>query len=228
MGIPRRKEQPTASSRIYDILRQDLVNGRFAAGEKVAISALKERYEVGLSPLREALNRLAAYGLLIQENQRGFRVPSLERGELDDIAEMRRELEGMALERAIRFGDAEWESELLAAAHRLKRADMAPEKVDEWEQFHTRFHRTLVAPCGSVWLLRFIEQLHDQFDRYRRMAPEAPEVRRVLDAQHGELVQLALERDIKAARALMDDHIQRSYEVALRGVTVGVSPPRPG
>lgn len=219
MGRPNQKGQVTTSGRIYDTLRQDLVNGRFQAGEKVAISALKEHYGVGLSPLREALNRLAAYGLLEQENQRGFRVPRLERRELDDIAEMRRELEGMALERAIRFGDAEWESELLAAAHRLKRADMVPEEVDEWERLHTRFHRTLVAPCGSVWLLRFIEQLHDQFDRYRRMAPEAPEVRRVLDAQHGELVTLALERDIKAARALMDDHVRRSYEVALNGVT---------
>ncbi|WP_010630087.1 GntR family transcriptional regulator [Halomonas sp. KM-1] len=218
MGIPKRQVSSTASSRIYDTLRQDLINGRFTAGEKVAISALKERYEIGLSPLREALNRLAAHGLLIQENQRGFRVPSMERSELDDIAEMRRELEGMALERAIRLGDAEWESELLAAAHRLKRADMAPDKVEEWEHFHACFHRTLVAPCGSAWLLRFIAQLHDQFDRYRRMAPEAPEVRCVLDAQHGELVELALERDIKSARALMDDHIQRSYQVALQGV----------
>lgn len=219
MAIPKRKERMTTSSRIYDTLRQDLVNGRFEAGEKVAISALRERYAVGLSPLREALNRLAAYGLLIQENQRGFRVPSLDRDELDDIAGMRRELEGMALERAIRHGDAEWESELLAAEHRLKRADLAPEKVDEWEQLHARFHRTLVAPCGSVWLLRFIEQLHDQFDRYRRMAPEAPEVRRVLDAQHGELVKLALKRDVRAARELMEDHVQRSYEAALGSFT---------
>jgi GntR family transcriptional regulator, carbon starvation induced regulator len=214
MGAPKRQGGTTRSSLIYDTLRQDLVNGRFEAGEKVAISALKERYEVGLSPLREALNRLAAYGLLIQENQRGFRVPRLDRDELDDIAEMRRELEGMALERAIERGDAEWESELLAAAHRLKRADEAPEQVDEWERLHGRFHRTLVAPCGSAWLLRFIEQLHDQFDRYRRLAPEAPEVRRVLDAQHGELVELALKREVKAARALMDDHIRRSHEVA--------------
>ncbi|WP_253445849.1 GntR family transcriptional regulator [Halomonas sp. Y3] len=205
----------TRSSLIYDTLREELLNGRFQAGEKIAISALKERYDVGLSPLREALNRLAAYGLLIQENQKGFRVPRLDRDELEDIAEMRRELEGMALVRSIERGDAEWESELLAAAHRLKRADECPEQVDEWEHLHGRFHRTLVAPCGSAWLLRFIEQLHDQFDRYRRLAPEAPEVRRVLDTQHGELVALALARDARAARALMDDHIQRSYEVAL-------------
>jgi len=210
-----RQEGVTAATWIYDTLRQDLVNGRFTAGEKLAISSLKVRYGVGLSPLREALNRLAAYGLLTQENQRGFRVPRLARDELDDIAGMRRELEGMALERAILRGDAEWESELLAAAHRLKRADDAPDMKEEWERLHVRFHSTLVAPCGSAWLLRFIEQLHDQFDRYRRLASGDREVRRVLDTQHGELMELALARDVKAARKLMNDHIQRSYEVAL-------------
>ncbi|SDM07319.1 transcriptional regulator, GntR family [Franzmannia pantelleriensis] len=215
MGVPQRKESATTASRVFDAMRHDLVNGRFAAGEKVAINGLKEQYQVGLSPLREALNRLAAYGLLVQENQRGFRVPRLDRHELDDVAGMRRELEGMALERAILKGDAEWESELLAAAHRLKRADLSPTQVDEWERLHARFHSTLVAPCGSVWLLRFIDQLHDQFDRYRRMAPGVPAVRKILDEQHGQLVELALERDVKAARALLEDHIDRSYEVAL-------------
>ncbi|GGW46346.1 GntR family transcriptional regulator [Vreelandella hamiltonii] len=200
---------------IYDVLRRDLVAGRFAAGEKLAINTLKEQYQVGLSPLREALNKLAAYGLLIQENQRGFRVPKLSREELDDIARMRTELEGMALERAIAHGDAVWEADLLAAAHRLKRADLTLENVEEWERLHTQFHRTLVAPCGSVWLLRFIEQLHDQFDRYRRLGPKMPTIRQELDDQHHQLVALALKRDAVAARALMDDHIHKSYEVAL-------------
>lgn len=206
----------TASSTpIYDALRKDLVDGRFAAGEKLAINALKEHYQVGLSPLREALNKLAAYGLLIQENQRGFRVPKLSREELDDIARLRKELEGMALEQAIAYGDEVWEADLLAAAHRLKRADMSLDKIDEWERLHTQFHRTLVAPCGSVWLLRFIEQLHDQFDRYRRLGPKIPAVRQALDEQHDELVELALSRDGKAARALMEAHIHKSFEVAL-------------
>jgi len=208
-------EGATTASRIFEILRHDLVNGSFTAGEKLGISALRERYQVGLSPLREALNRMAAYGLLIQENQRGFRVPRLARVELDDITEMRRQLEGMALERAIRHGDAEWESLLLAARHRLMRADNDPNQIEQWEQLHSHFHSTLVAPCQSVWLLRFIEQLHDQFDRYRRMAPPISAIRSTLDAQHGELVELALARDEGGARMLLNRHIDLSYEVAL-------------
>src|SRR5690554_6383611 len=138
----------TAASRIYETLRQDLLNGRFGAGERLSITLLRETYQVGLSPLREALNRLAAYGLLRQENQRGFRVLELTRAELADITEMRRQLEGMALELAIQHGDDEWESQLLAANHRLGRAGESM-PMGEWEQLHTRFHNALVAPCGS-------------------------------------------------------------------------------
>ncbi|SFU36252.1 GntR family transcriptional regulator [Halomonas korlensis] len=213
-----RQSSSTHASRIYEVLRQDILDGRFQAGEKIAINTLKERYGVGLSPLREALNKLSAYGLLMQENQRGFRIPGLSRAELDDIADMRRKLECMALDQALQLGDAEWESELLAVAHRLKRAENDQANMEHWEQLHGRFHRTLVAPCGSVWLLRFISQLHDQFDRYRRLAPENPGIRKVLDAQHHELVDLALARDTKAAVRLIDHHIVLSYEVALGAV----------
>lgn len=205
----------TASTQAFEALKKDLIRGRFAAGEKLAISALKTHYQVGLSPLREALNRLAAYGLLEQINQRGFRVPAMRLEELDDIANLRSQLECMALAQAFQNGDAEWESLLLAAHHRLRRADEQPQQVEEWEIAHLRFHRALLAPCGSAWLLRFIGQLHDQFDRYRRLAPPNPEVRQVLDIQHGELVELVLSRDITAGRTLLNDHIRLSHGVAM-------------
>lgn len=204
----------TAASQAFEAIKHDLIRGRFAAGEKLAISALKAEYQVGLSPLREALNRLSAYGLLEQHNQRGFRVPPLSERELEDIARLRIQLECMALTQAMQQGDAEWESQLLAAQHRLLRADQQPRQVEQWEQAHLRFHRTLLAPCGSPWLLRFIGQLHDQFDRYRRLAPPNPEIRAQLDAQHSELVEMALDRRIQDARGLLEQHIQLSWQVA--------------
>ncbi|QJQ95194.1 MULTISPECIES: GntR family transcriptional regulator [Halomonadaceae] len=209
------KPEATVASRIYEILRQDLLNGRFEAGKRLSIVSLREAYQVGLSPLREALNRLAAYGLLRQESQRGFRVLELSRDELADITEVRRRLEGMALELAIRHGDAEWESQLLAACHRLVRAGDHT-SLSEWEALHLRFHNALIASCGSAWLLRFIAQLHDQFDRYRRVAPRALELRQRLNSQHHELVNLALARDARRARAVIEEHIVLSSEVARR------------
>lgn len=204
----------TAASQIYAALKRDLIEGRFAAGEKLAIKTLKEQYEVGLSPLREALNRLSAYGLLTQEHQRGFRVPALTQSELDDIATLRQRFEGQALIQALDNGDEQWEAELLGAFHRLKRADEHPDALEHWEQMHLQFHRRLLEPCGSRWLLRFIEQLHDQFDRYRRMAPSNEATREMLNAQHADLVELAMARRHNAVRELIHEHIRLSYEVA--------------
>lgn len=202
------------SGQIFETLREDLLNGQFEAGEKLAISTLREAYGVGLSPLREALNRLAASGLLEQEDQRGFRVPKLSRAELDDIVQLRIELECMAITKALKNGDADWESELLAAGHRLKHASKDDIPLHEWEQLHSRFHEVLLSSCHSTWMIRFIRQLHEQFDRYRRQAPRNPALRGTLDEQHGLMVTYALERNVEAATQLVEEHIKLSSQAA--------------
>lgn len=205
---------------IYQSLRRDLIEGRFEPGQKLAIDALKQRYGVGLSPLREALNRLAATGLLHQSHQRGFRVPELSRENLDDVSNLRRELESRALAQAIERGDQEWEVTLVAALHRLKQAEpmFDTDAHDQWEQMHSHFHRALIAGCGSRWRLRFIEQLYDQFDRYRRSAPKTERRREKLDDQHEKLAEYALARESRSACALLDEHIQLSWRVAATSV----------
>lgn len=217
-------DSPLAAGSLFESLRRDLIDGHFVAGEKLVISVLKDRYRVGLSPLREALNRLAAYGLLEQTHQRGFRVPALMQDDLEEIAKMRLELECMALRRAMERGDTEWESRLLAAVHRLRRAEANQLPLHEWEVLHRAFHRTLISPCGSRWLLRFIDQLHDQFDRYRRQAPTNAKIRSRRDDQHYQLAALSIERDQSAAITLMEDHIRFSFEVALAAVNPAVTP----
>ena len=216
--MTRSKLHPTntLSTQVFTALREDLLNGHYPAGDKIGITQLRDRYQVGLSPLREALNRLAATGLLNLESQRGFRVPRLCAEELEDIVQLRIELEGMAVTRSLKLGDADWEAELLAAGHRLKQASGDGMKLSDWEVLHAQFHSVLLSRCQSPWMLRFIRQLHEQFDRYRRQAPRQPKVRAALDQQHDDMVQLALKRDIAGMRDLVEAHIRLSNEVASR------------
>jgi DNA-binding GntR family transcriptional regulator len=213
------KASESISGRIFTTLREDLLKGQYPAGEKLSIASLRDNYHVGLSPLREALSRLSAVGLLEQETQRGFRVPKLTLEELQDIVELRVELEGMAIIRALRFGDSNWESEVLAAGHRLKSAEKERVSLGEWELLHTQFHTTLLSSCRSSWMLKFICQLHEQFDRYRRKAPQDQIVRENLDAQHEKLVALALARDEVGIRQLLENHVRLSYELAVQSCT---------
>lgn len=213
------KKAESKSGRIFERLREDLLNGQFESGEKLAISTLREAYDVGLSPLREALNRLAASGLLEQEDQRGFRVPKLCTAELQDIVQLRIELECMAIAKALTYGDADWESELLAAGHRLKHASKEDTPIKEWERLHSRFHEVLLSSCQSTWMIRFIRQLHEQFDRYRRQAHHNPALRETLDEQHGLMVTYALERNVEAATKLVREHILLSSQGAFTSCT---------
>ena len=67
----------TLATAAYERLRQDIVGGRLIPGEKLRVDALRDRYEIGGSPLREALARLSAEGLVAQQEQKGFRVSAI-------------------------------------------------------------------------------------------------------------------------------------------------------
>ncbi|MCD6074021.1 MAG: hypothetical protein K0Q70_904, partial [Rhodospirillales bacterium] len=76
----------TLASTVFDRLRQDVLNGVLRPNEKLRIESLRQRYDVGASPVREALNRLVSEGLVLLEDQKGFRVAPVSREELHEIA----------------------------------------------------------------------------------------------------------------------------------------------
>src|SRR3546814_6982232 len=68
------EEGKTLGSLVYDRLLDDIVTGSLTPGQKLTLDSLKERYAVGITPLREALYRLSTSLLVTAEDQRGFRV----------------------------------------------------------------------------------------------------------------------------------------------------------
>jgi DNA-binding GntR family transcriptional regulator len=67
---------------IQQLLRADIVRGVFAPDQPLRMEALKARFDSGFSPIREALSRLLAEGLVVLEPNRGFRVSGLSREDL--------------------------------------------------------------------------------------------------------------------------------------------------
>ena len=115
-------EPKTLTDQAYQLLREDIVHGKFKAGEKLGIEFLKRTYEVGATPLREALYQLSADGFVHVQGQRGFRVADMSLTELADITDLRVVLEGMALTQSIQNSDDDWESRVVAAFHHLTKA----------------------------------------------------------------------------------------------------------
>ena len=173
-------------------------------------------YQVGNSPLREALTKLAATGLIVQQNQRGFRIPQVSRKDLEDICNSRIHIEVAALKMAIAKGDDHWEAQILAQYHQLQKTQQQA-LVDkaQWERRHTRFHNALIEACDSPSLLGFCNILHDQFDRYRRLAPADANIRAELDEQHRKIMLLSIAREESEAGELLAQHIKLSAKAAI-------------
>jgi len=212
---------PTLATTLYDQLRTDLLAGLHEPGGRLAIEALCERYATSQTPLREALNRLVADGLVQRREQRGFAVSEVSAADLVEITRTRCWLEEIALRESIAARNPAWEDALVLAHHRLARTPRSLredrfEDNPQWEPLHRAFHRALIAGCGSRWLLGFCDQLADQHHRYRRLsAPKAFARKRGVKGEHQALFDAAVAGDADQAVALLRAHFERTARVIL-------------
>lgn len=211
MASPPRKE--TISSRVSADLRDAILRGDLAPGSKINLDRLRAAHDASISPLREAVARLVADGLVLFEDQRGYRVAPVSLADLDEVTRLRATLEGMALEASIGAGDLEWESDVMRALYRMKRTprDPArPETAETWEAAHTAFHMALVGGCGMPRLVGFCTVLHNMNDRYRRLfAPEGDAARDVA-GEHDAIAEATTRRDAPRATEALRAHILRT------------------
>lgn len=201
----------TLTEAAYEALRVDIIRGLRGPGERLRIERLKTLYNVGPTPLREALQRLSADGLVAATGNRGFSVAPLDFDEFADLNIARTALETEALRLSIARGDEEWEAGVVSAAYRMDKADTAlmadgGASLDGWERMNEAFHLAMVAACGSRWLLRVRKGLHDQCERYRRASVYLKRGLRDLKAEHAAIAAAVLARDTDRSCALTRAH----------------------
>ncbi|KEA64635.1 Transcriptional regulator, GntR family [Marinobacterium lacunae] len=204
----------------YGLLKRDLTEGIFKPGDKLLMSALRERYEIGAGPMREALSRLVADRLVTAESQKGFRVAPMSLAELKDIYFARAQLEALITELAVQNGDENWEAGIVASAHTLSKVTEvhnADEMLGLWDSRHKAFHRAIASGCGSAKLMELRMTMLDQAERYRQLwlrqtvfSAEALETKR---REHQELLEILLSRDSVQARHIMFEHMMNPIPI---------------
>jgi DNA-binding GntR family transcriptional regulator len=200
----------TLAGAVLASMRSDILELRLAPGVKLPFESLREKYDVGLSPLRESLSRLVVEGLVTSEDQRGFRVAPLTVEDFVDLTTLRREIEVMAVSRSVERGGDTWEADLVRAFHHMYLASstVTRDYPTEWARRHMAFHEALVAACGSPRLLRLRRQLFDHFERYQRAAPRHVWKNSIRDTEHKKIVDAALARNVEKVVALTRAHIR--------------------
>ncbi len=115
------EDADTLAERAAQRIEADILGGALTPDSRLGIAETAARYRVGATPLREALSRLAARGLVNAIGKRGFRVQSISREDLADIVRIRSVLEREAIRLSIAAGDGPWEGAIVGALHQLKR-----------------------------------------------------------------------------------------------------------
>ena len=205
--------QENSAAKVLFHLKQDILTGFFVAGDKLKMSALKERYQVGVNPLREALSQLVVMQLVQVQDQRGYRVCPVTQTELVDIYDTRAHIESLCVGLAVERGDEAWEASIVAAAYRLRsNADLlkADGDLQAWEKLHQGFHYAIVKGCGSEELLRVRLDLYEKASRYRNLWLQHNAGHGAFDVnqmEHEQLVTAVLARDLESSKKLIFQHI---------------------
>ena len=192
-------------------MRADIIQGVLKPGLKLKIEDLTQRYNVGSSPVREALSLLTSDALVARSDQRGFRVVEASTEEFDELLKTRLWVEQRALEESIAHGGTQWEEDIILATYRLSRVSRSSsDKMfvanEDWEVLHKHFHMALISACGSSIVLKFFDQLYDRNTRYRHLSAPSAYPKRTINTEHADLSDAVLARDSEKAVRLLINH----------------------
>jgi len=214
-------EPRNAGARITEVLRDALLEGRWPPGERLQPAVLAADFAISTTIIRETLTRLAGEGLVVTRPNRGFFVRDLSLRELGDITELRCAAEAVAVRLSLTRGDLDWESELIAAHHRLartpRRASDDPTRIsDDWVKAHRAFHHTLIAACDCEPMTTLSANLAVKTELYLRWAAPTPSaIVRDVEREHRELLEAAVARDVERTTALLVAHYETTVRVVL-------------
>lgn len=219
--MARRGSALTLALDVYEQLRAEILGGQLAPGTPLRPSDLGARYSVSVGVVREALTRLTEQKLVVAEQNRGFRVVTLSPDQLRHLLLARQLNECKALELSIERGDLAWESEVVAAHHRMVNTPVyvhedAEHSNDAFSKAHKEFHFALLAACENPYLLDVCNQLYDASELYRRWSAPMLGSRPRAGKEHRAIMDTAIARKVAEASALYAQHIGITASLVLK------------
>ena len=209
----------TLASSVYFELKEDILTGKLKPGQKLRLQALKTDYKVGNSPLREALNRLSARGMVVREENKGFHVASASAAELEELIRTRCWLEEIAIRESIKNADDAYDERIVLTVYRLSRigANQDGSHASTAQQdLHREFHQALLVNCNSSILLGYCAQLHEQTLRYRNLSGAVDYQAGNEGHEHKAIRDAILDRDADKAVDLLNSHYRLTADTLIK------------
>ncbi len=198
----------SSTRRAYGALRERLLSARFLPNQKINEVAIAASLSISRTPLREALNRLVAEGLL-DNTGRGFSVPALEPEIIFDLFEARREIE-CAIVRLACTRASDEDLNALSEFLDMSMAEPSDASIDRLIELDIGFHDTVAVLAGNNVLRSLLRNINDRIHLIRWIAMEGQRER--TQAQHREILTHICARDAEAAARVMSHHILHRHE----------------
>ena len=222
-GTSRQYRQGTAGDstvdRVTADVRRAVLSGALPPGRTFSTAELSAQLGVSHIPVREALRRLDAQGLVVLRPGRKAMISPLNRDELRAIFRLRQLIEP---DLAVRSVSLLSEADLRHASELLNVYIHGTDDIDElWEQHH-EMHMALLRPAASEWDLRILGQLWHASDRYTRVvfdpyAVSAPDLRS-REAAHRALLAAARSGSPAEVRRAVSEHLSDNEAACLEGI----------
>jgi len=208
-AVPADPPAGAASERIAAHLREAILRGDIAPGERIRQEEVADRLGTSRLPVREALRILEAEGLTEHAANKGARVPRLDPAELDVLYRMRERLEPLALTESLpHLSDAD-----IAGLAGVHERIMADDDLAEFLALDREFHLGSYAGCASEQLAGSVVRLWNSTQPYRRAfmsLPGRPHRREVVDHEHRLILDALARRDADDAERYLAGHIRRT------------------
>ncbi|HEY9477987.1 MAG TPA: GntR family transcriptional regulator [Microbacteriaceae bacterium] len=205
-----------ASDRAYHALRDEIVDWELPPGTVLAEVEQSQRLGISRTPLRAALARLTADGLVAPQAGRGLVVTDVSLENIRELFEVRRALEEQAARLAAERGSTEvfeaLERELLAVSSLLEDADPARRAYYDLVR---RFDEAVDDAVGNPYLVTALRGLRTHLARIRRHAKDDPGRLRGAAAEHLTIVQAIIAHDAELAAHATHVHLHRALRSAL-------------
>ena len=202
---------------VFNTLRQAIITGEFAPGERLMEIALANRLGVSRTPVREAIRKLELEGLVVMIPRKGAEVAKITEKDLRDVLEVRSSLEELAAELAAERMNDEVKEKLEKA---LKEFEEAIESDDNAAiaDSDVDFHDVIFEATGNARLIQIINNLREQMYRYRLEYVKDTEYHTVLLNEHRELAKAMVEGRKEDARKIMKRHIDNQEMTVIRNI----------
>lgn len=200
------------SETIAATLRTMIAQGALPDGARLVERDLAERFAVSRIPLREAIQRLAAEGLVELQRNRGAAVRTLSPADIKEIYSLRKLLEGDAIHQAVQRMDPE----TLARAELVHKLLGQATNKEKQGELNREFHALLYAPCGNQRQLKAIAELRAQVERYERLQDTLLADTAAFQHEHDHILQACRDADPERARMMTMEHLASAESIVLQ------------